>query len=49
MGDMVRKLPSGEQVVEMRDDFITRIKQERLELMSEQNRTEMDELVKDSW
>ena len=49
MGDMVRKLPSGQQVVEMRDDFITRIKQERLELMSEQNRTEMDELVKDSW
>ena len=35
MGDMVRKLPTGEEVIETRDNFIDRIKQERLELLSE--------------
>ena len=35
MGDMVRKLPSGEQVVELRDDFVTRLKKENLPLLKE--------------
>jgi hypothetical protein len=35
MGNMVRKLPTGEQVVESRDGFITRIKTARSSLLLE--------------
>jgi len=35
MGNMVRKLPSGEQIVESRDGFITRIKTTRSNLLLE--------------
>ena len=35
MGNMVRKLPSGEQIVESRDGFITRIKTARSNLLLE--------------
>ena len=35
MGNALRKLPSGEQVVESRDFFIKRIKQERSNLLLE--------------
>ena len=45
MGDSLRTLPTGEQVVESRDFFIKRIKQERLKLLSESDTTEMDALT----
>lgn len=35
MGNMVRRLPSGEEVLETRDSFIDRIKQERNSLLVE--------------
>ena len=35
MGDMVRKLPTGEQIVETRNSFVTRIKTERLSFLTE--------------
>jgi hypothetical protein len=35
MGDMVRKLPTGEEVIETRDSFITRIQSERNSLLVE--------------
>jgi hypothetical protein len=35
MGNMVRKLPTGEQIVESRDGFITRIKTARSNLLLE--------------
>lgn len=35
MGDMVRKLPTGEEVIETRDSFITRIQSERNTLLVE--------------
>ena len=35
MGNMVRKLPSGEEVIETRDSFITRIQSERNSLLLE--------------
>ena len=47
MGNMVRRLPSGEEVLETRDSFIDRIKQERLELLSESDTTEIDALTQD--
>ena len=36
MGDMVKKLPSGEPVVETKDNFVERVKTNNLSLMDEE-------------